>query len=150
MIVQANLPFQPYYRRPARAGQTAFPFVSPGTGVPVYAQNQEQRQQGGDTPFYAGYTHYIAPAQHPLVMQQVNTAANQWASQWVTDTAIRLPWSELVPTFSEAVRMWLRGAQERLMARRFSPPSLEDWRASAQQAKSAGYEFLRDVRRLPR
>lgn len=150
MIVQANLPLQPYYRRPVQAGRTTSPFVNPAIRPPVYSESQGQRQQGGDSPFYAGYTHYIAPAQHPLVTQQVNTAASQWASQWMTDTAIRIPWSELAPTFSEAVRMWLRGAQERLMARRFSPPKLEDWRASAEQAKSAGYEFLRDVSRLPR
>ncbi|WP_373532689.1 hypothetical protein [Vampirovibrio sp.] len=67
-------------------------------------------QQGGNEPFYAGYyNYYLSAAQNPLVVQNVNNAASQLVSESVV---------QMVPSWTELVRMGIRSAQEQWISRR--------------------------------
>ncbi|WP_303673142.1 hypothetical protein [Vampirovibrio chlorellavorus] len=106
----------------------------PGHGYPgrrpagLHAHNQN-----GNSSFYgyySGYLYYLSPYQHPLVLQQASTAANNW----VLDVIGKMPWHQIIPTWTEVIRMGMRSAQDQL------PASLARWRA-----RRPGEESLRNV-----
>lgn len=129
----------PFYYQPYPSG-----FYGPNKAFYIYpkapqafppAQQQGQSQQAGHNAFYSGYESYISPSQHPLVMQEMNAAANNW----FLESAGKFPWAQVVPTWTDAGRMWLRGAHERWTSRNPNP------RESIQNMYGT---FVRDFTRL--
>ncbi len=87
-----------------------------GRPAGLYARNQN-----GNLPFYgyySGYLYYLSPYQHPLVIQQASTAA----SNWFLDAVGKMPWHQIIPTWTEFIRMGVRSAQDQL------PANLARWR----------------------
>lgn len=74
---------------------------------------------------------------YPVVVQQVNSAA----TNWVLDAFEKLPWTEIIPSWGDVGRIWLRDTRDRLAAqrKRWVP---EDW---PQSTRSLGDGVIRQT-----
>jgi hypothetical protein len=89
--------FRAFYTLPKRRKKGAF------TGLQMILGSQRHRPENDI------YDYYLSAAQNPLVAQQVNTAASRLFEEALT---------QMIPSWTELLRMGIRSAQELWISRR--------------------------------
>lgn len=125
----------PCQKGPYPSGALPYGFQQTAVNSSCAQPSAQQAPQDQSSLLYSGYSAYISPYQHPVVVQQVSTAANNW----FLESAGKFPWTQVVPTWSEAARMWIRGAHERWVYRNPQPKD---------SAYRVGGELVRNFSRL--